>query len=57
MAARSMHVGGLHVLMADSSTKFVSDNIDAKSADMSCGPSPGVWQAMHTRAGFEATLK
>ena len=53
MAARSMHTGGLHVLLADSSTKFVSETIDAEAPNVGCGSNPGVWQAMHTRSGGE----
>jgi hypothetical protein len=35
--ARSMHPGGVHVLMLDASAHFVSDNIN-----------PNIWQAMHS---------
>jgi len=40
--ARSYHVGGVHVLMADGAVRFVSENIDL-----------GTWQALSTRAGGE----
>ena len=54
MAARSMHIGGVHLLMADGAVRFVSDNIDFKRTMVGCGPPPrGVWQAIHTRAGGE----
>ena len=39
ISARSRHTGGVHVLMADGSVKFVSDNIDLN-----------VWRAAGTRA-------
>jgi prepilin-type N-terminal cleavage/methylation domain-containing protein len=41
-AARSMHVGGVHLLLCDGSTRFVSDNIDR-----------GIWRSLGTRAGGE----
>jgi prepilin-type processing-associated H-X9-DG protein len=54
MTGRSKHPGGLQVLMADGSARFVSDTIDFKSTLVGCGPPPrGVWQAIHTRAGSE----
>ena len=53
MAPRSMHTGGVQVLMADGSARFVSDNIDSRSAEHNCGSQRGVWQAIHTRAGNE----
>jgi len=54
MTARSMHPGGLHLLMTDGSARFVSDNIDFKRTKIGCGPPPrGVWQAIHTRGGGE----
>jgi len=40
--ARSYHVGGVHVLMADGAVRFVSENIDL-----------GTWQAIATRGGEE----
>ena len=56
MTARSMHTGGLFLLLADGSVRFVNDNIDYKRLQHGCGPTPlerGVWQAIHTRAGAE----
>lgn len=41
-AARSLHVGGVHLLMCDGSTRFVSDSIDLT-----------IWRALATRAGGE----
>jgi prepilin-type N-terminal cleavage/methylation domain-containing protein/prepilin-type processing-associated H-X9-DG protein len=42
MAARSYHTGGAHVVLADGSVRFASDNIDG-----------GVWQAVGTRSSGE----
>ena len=42
-AARSRHPGGVHVVMADGSTRFMADDID-----------PTTWRAAATRAGGEA---
>lgn len=42
VAARSMHVGGVHASLCDGSVKFVSENIDIT-----------VWRAISTRAGGE----
>ena len=53
MAARSMHPGGVHIMMVDASVKFVSDGIDSKSEKEGCGGRRGVWQSIHTRAGRE----
>lgn len=41
-AARSYHIGGVHVCMADGAVRFVSDNINL-----------GTWQALGSRAGAE----
>lgn len=41
--ARSLHPGGVHLLMADGRAQFVADEVDKK-----------VWHAMHTRNGEEA---
>ena len=56
----SMHPGGLHVLMADGSARFVKDSVDswpaddAQSADILAGRiPPGVWQKLATRNGGE----
>lgn len=41
-AARSRHVGGVHLLLCDGSTRFVSENI-----------STSIWQGLASRAGGE----
>ena len=41
-AARSRHVGGVHILRCDGSTRFVSDNIDF-----------AIWQGLATKQGGE----
>jgi len=41
--ARSLHEGGVHVLMGDGRAQFVTDEVDKH-----------VWHAMHTRNGGEA---
>ncbi len=41
-AARSLHTGGVHVLLADGAVKFVSENIDLT-----------VWRNLSTRSGSE----
>ena len=54
MTGRSMHPGGLQILTADGSTRFVSDTIDFKRTLTGCGSPPrGTWQAIHTRGGHE----
>ncbi len=54
MTARSMHEGGVFLMLADGSVRFVNDSIDAKPTQFGCGSPPrGVWQAIHTRAGRE----
>lgn len=40
--ARSYHVGGVHILMADGAVRFASENIDL-----------GTWRALATRSGEE----
>lgn len=51
MASRSAHRGGVHVAMVDASVRFVSNDVDSHSEREGCGAKPGVWQAIHTRAG------
>ena len=57
----SMHPGGLNVLMADGSVRFVKDSVDSwptddsRAADIFAGRlPPGVWQKLATRNGGEA---
>src|SRR5205823_10217538 len=42
-AARSLHAGGVNVLLGDGSVRFVTNSIE-----------PNTWQALATRAGNEA---
>ncbi len=69
-ATSSQHPGGVNVLMGDGSARFVKDTIQSwpfepiTGAPVGAGlgpggwwvnlPSPGVWQALATRAGGEA---
>ena len=41
-AARSMHVGGVHLLLCDGSARFISDNVDTNT-----------WRGLATRANGE----
>jgi prepilin-type processing-associated H-X9-DG protein len=41
-AARSMHTGGVNVMMGDGSVRFISNNVDSFT-----------WRAISTRAGGE----
>ena len=50
MAACSMHPGGLNILLADGSVRFVNDPIE--SGDFRGGQT-GVWQKLSTRNGGE----
>jgi prepilin-type processing-associated H-X9-DG protein len=68
-SASSLHPGGLNVLMGDGSARFVKDSIQSWPFDPITGnpagatrgpfgawtnlPTPGVWQALATRAGGE----
>ncbi len=57
MASRSVHPGGVHVMMADGSVRFVEDDIDSRAPKEGCGPTPrGVWQAIHTRGGLDQLI-
>ena len=58
--ASSSHPGGVHVLMGDGATRFISENIDTGDQSVTPpaanagGPSPyGVWGGMGTRASGE----
>ena len=56
MASRSSHQTGVHVMMVDSSVRYVSNDVDSKEGDWQegCGSHPrGIWQSLHTRAGRE----
>jgi prepilin-type processing-associated H-X9-DG protein len=45
-AARSAHAGGVNVVLCDGSVRFVGDTVDV-----------GIWRALATRAGGEATAE
>ena len=57
--ASSRHVGGVHVVMADGSVRFINNSINAgdqtfDAANITSGPSPyGIWGALGTIAGRE----
>ena len=59
IAASSQHPGGLNVLMADGSVRFVKNTVDSWSDDLPRAgyklgnPAPGVWQKLATRNGGE----
>lgn len=54
MASRSAHRGGVHVMMVDTSVRFVANDVDSRAEKDGCGSHPrGIWQAIHTRAGRE----
>lgn len=57
MSASSRHVGGVQVLMADGSVRFVSENINTGNqgaTEVTSGPSPyGIWGALGTKNGGE----
>ena len=51
--ARSMHPGGVNVLLADGSCRFVGDTISSHSDWTNDPLTPGVWQRLATIAGGE----
>ncbi|MEQ9406170.1 MAG: DUF1559 domain-containing protein [Fuerstiella sp.] len=57
LSASSLHTGGVQVLLADGSARFVSENIDTGNLGVATSrgaSSPyGVWGALGTRAGGE----
>jgi len=69
-AASSLHPGGVNVLMGDGSVRFITENIQSWPSDPATGtpvgaaqavggwwvqlPTPGIWQALATRAGGES---
>lgn len=57
LTASSRHEGGLHVLLADGSSRYVSENIDAGDQTVTAVPTGesiyGVWGALGSRAGGE----
>lgn len=57
LTASSQHTGGVQVLMADGSARFISENIDTGNLGLATtrgAASPyGVWGALGTRAGGE----
>jgi len=57
-SAGSLHPGGLNVLMADGSVRFIKESIDSwkmpyTRVELSIAKRPGVWQALATRSGGE----
>ncbi len=61
--ASSRHVGGVHVVMADGSVRFINNSINAgnqtfDAANITGGPSPyGIWGALGTIAGREVVTE
>ena len=68
ISATSLHPGGLNVLMADGSVRFIIETVQTWPYDSTTGypsgavssksgwtglPAPGVWQALSTRNGSE----
>ncbi len=57
MSAQSWHLGGVNVVFADGSVRFIMESIDAGNPGLPeslSGPSPyGVWGALSTINGGE----
>ena len=57
-SASSYHLGGVNVVMADGSVRWVSNSVNTgtlTAPEVGGGPSPyGVWGAMGTKSGGEA---
>ena len=57
LTASSMHEGGVHLLLADGSARFISENIDTgdvSASEVTSGTSPyGIWGALGSKAGRE----
>ena len=54
LAARSVHPGGVNLVMLDGSARFISDNIESTRHGEA---NPGVWQALSTYGGGEVVVE
>ena len=55
-APRSLHTGGLHVLMVDGHVRFITNSIHHIASDGACkNGTGGIWEKIHTRSGGEVT--
>ncbi|MFN3161437.1 MAG: DUF1559 domain-containing protein [Rubinisphaera brasiliensis] len=52
-SAMSRHQGGVQVVMADGSTRFISENIDTTDQSGSGGSVSGLWGGLATKGGGE----